>query len=135
MKKGYRFERELVEKFWKIGFAAVRVPASGTYSHPSPDVIAGNGFKYYAVQVKMRSKLPVYIERRDVEELIKFSKTFGAEPLIAVRLPYRGWRFIRPEDLKEAGRGYKVDEMIYEMGSDFDELLRGLRQKRLDEGF
>ena len=133
MKKGYRFERELIHMFWRRGFAAVRVPASGSISYPVPDIIAGNGNRYLAIEVKMRSKLPVYIPREDVENLIKFSETFGAEPLIAVRIPNMGWRFLSLNNLKWTKNGYKVDDEVFHSGLEFDELVSNVRQKRLFE--
>ncbi len=133
MKKGYRFERELIHMFWRRGFAAVRVPASGSISYPVPDIIAGNGNRYLAIEVKMRSKLPVYIPREDVENLIKFSETFGAEPFIAVRIPNMGWRFLSLNNLKRTKNGYKVDDEVFHSGLEFDELVSNVRQKRLFE--
>jgi len=135
MRKGYRFERELVDMLWNLGFAAVRVPGSGVMSKPAPDVIAGNGSRYLAIQIKMRSKLPLYFREKEVDDLVKFSKIFGAEPVLAVRLPYKGWKFLKPEMLKRTDKGYKVDEEVYGRGLDFDELLGGFRQRRLNEEF
>jgi len=60
-RKGSRFERELLNLFWESGFAAIRVAGSGSSSNPSPDLVAGNGKKFYAVEVKMRKNLPLYI--------------------------------------------------------------------------
>jgi len=131
--KGYRFERELVHMLWKRGFAAIRAPASGSISYPTPDIIAGNGRRYIAIEVKMRANLPVYISREDVENLAKFSKVFGAEPFIAVRIANEGWRFLCLDDLKQTKNGYKIDDEVFYSGLEFDELVGNLRQKRLFE--
>ena len=131
--KGYRFERELVHMLWKSDFAAVRIPASGSISYPVPDIIAGNGSRYLAIEVKMRSNLPVYIPKEDVENLIEFSKTFGAEPFIAVRIPNRGWRFLKLDVLKQTKNGYKIDDDVFHSGLEFDELVGNFKQKRLFE--
>jgi len=128
--KGERFERELIHMLWKRGFAAVRTPASGSISYPAPDVIAGNGKRYLAIEVKMRSSLPVYLSERDVEDLIKFSEQFGAEPYIAVKIKGLGWRFLKIEQLVKTKRGFKIDESNFHSALDFDELM-GLKQLRL----
>ncbi len=133
MRRGDRYERELVRMLWNAGFAAVRVPASGAMSFPLPDVIAGNGKRYLAMEVKMRSALPLYITTTELEALIEFSKLFGAEPFVAIRIPKSDWRFVHPEELKRTRRGYKVDDDVYLRGLDFDELVRGITQKRLFE--
>lgn len=131
--KGYRFERELVHMFWSRGFAAVRVPASGSISYPVPDIIAGNGSRYLAIEVKMRSNLPVYISKEEVSNLIRFSEIFGAEPLIAVRISNAGWRFLNLKSLKQTRGGYKIDDDVFYSGLEFDELVGNVKQKRLFE--
>lgn len=131
MRKGYRFERELLHKLWEIGFAAVRVPASGSMSYPSPDIVAGNGKTYLAIEVKMRSSLPLYISQDEITKLKEFSEKFGAKPLIAFKVKNLGWRFFSIDMLKKCKLGYKIDEELYHLGMDFDE-LRGLKQVRFD---
>lgn len=131
--KGYRSERELVHMLWERGFAAVRSPASGSMSYPAPDIIAGNGRRYIAIEVKMRANLPVYVSREDVENLVKFSEIFGAEPFIAIKIAKEGWRFLYVENLKRTRNGYKIDDEVFYSGLEFDELIGNLRQKRLFE--
>jgi len=122
--KGSRFERELVHMFWEKGFAAIRTPASGSIRHPVPDVIAGNGQKYLAIEVKARSKLPVYISEKDINELIEFSRIFGAEPFIGVRISKMGWKFLKIEHLKRTKMGYKIDEEVYDLGLKFEDIIK-----------
>jgi len=129
--KGTRFERELLRMLWDAGFAAIRVPASGAMSYPSPDIIAGNGRRYLAIEVKMRSSLPLYISKEEVDDLRRFSKIFGAEPILAVKIAKIGWKFLSIEVLKETRTGYKVDEEVFHSGLEFDELLGRYRQCRL----
>ncbi len=129
--KGTRFERELLKMLWDAGFAAVRVPASGAMSYPSPDIIAGNGDRYFAIEVKMRTRLPLYVSKDDINSLVKFSKIFGAEPILAVKVSRTGWRFISIESLKGTRTGYKIDEEVFHSGLEFDELLGRYRQCRL----
>ncbi len=131
MKRGYRFERELLHRLWEMGFAAVRTPASGAMSYPCPDIVAGNGKTYLAIEVKMRSNFPLYISEDEVARLEDFSKRFGAKPLIAFKVKKLGWKFFTLDMLKRCKAGYKIDEDLYYLGMDFDE-LRGLKQVRFD---
>ncbi|WP_456328342.1 Holliday junction resolvase Hjc [Archaeoglobus sp.] len=132
MKKGYAYERELLHKLWEIGFAAVRTPASGVMSYPCPDIIAGNGKTYLAIEVKMRKSLPIYIPKDKVESLRRFAEVFGAKPLIALKVKGLGWRFFTLDMLDESGSNYRIDENKFYRGLDFDE-LRGLKQLRLSD--
>ena len=122
--KGSKFERELVHMLWEKGFAAVRVPASGSISHPVPDVIAGNGQKYIAIEVKARSNLPIYISEREVNDLVDFSRIFGAEPFIGVKIRKIGWKFLKIEHLKKTKVGYKIDEEVYNLGLKFEDIIK-----------
>jgi Holliday junction resolvase len=130
--KGARFERELIDMFWKRGFAAIRTPASGVSRHPIPDVVVGNGRIYFAIEVKMRSNLPVYLTKNEIEDLITFSKTFGAEPYVAVKLKRERWRFFKISMLIKTKKRFKIDETNFYQGLDFDELL-GLKQVRITD--
>ena len=48
--KGSKAERELISMFWKKGFAAMRAAGSGSTHHPSPDIVAGNGKYFFAIE-------------------------------------------------------------------------------------
>ncbi|MCX8172115.1 MAG: Holliday junction resolvase Hjc [Archaeoglobaceae archaeon] len=128
--KGSRFERDLLEELWKHGFAAVRVAGSGASHFPCPDIVAGNKKRFFAIEVKMRNSLPLYISDEEIEKLKEFSKVFGAEELVALKLPRKKWRFFRLKDLIETNKGYRVDEEIYAKGMDVYD-LEGLEQSRL----
>lgn len=115
-RKGTRVERELIDLLWSMGYAAVRVAGSGSSGHPSPDILAGKDGDRYAIEVKMRSNLPVYIEEEQIEELLKFSRIFGAIPCIAVKISRKGWRFLHPSHLHSTGSRYRIGKEEYEMG-------------------
>lgn len=133
-KKGTRFERELIHKLWENGFAAVRSPTSGgSISYPMPDIIAGNGKKYIAIEVKMRKALPLYIEEQQIKDLAMFSNLFGAEAVIGLKLPHKDWRFFEIQQLKRTKKGYKIDRDVYYAGFDLYELLGKLKQMRFED--
>jgi len=124
--KGTYYERQLVKAFWDAGFGVVRAPTSGgATSRALPDLIAGNGEVYYAIEVKMRKELPVYITIEQINEIKEFSRRFGAKAFVAVKLPYRKWKFIPIENLSRNGKNYKVGEKEYLKGLKLDDLLMG----------
>jgi Holliday junction resolvase len=122
-KKGIKFERELIHRLWENGFAAVRSAGSGAARYPMPDIVAGNGEKFIAFEVKKREKMPVYLTGREVKELAMFSNLFGAEPFIAVKIPKENWRFFSIDGLKETESSYKIDEKIFKNGLELEDVL------------
>jgi len=125
--KGSRYERELVQRFWDAGFGVMRAPTSGgATSRALPDIVAGNGKVYYAIEVKMKKELPIYIREEQVEEIKEFSRRFGAKAFIAVKLPYKEWRFVPVELLSKNGKNYRVGEEEYLKGLKLEDLLEGL---------
>jgi len=124
--KGVYYERELVQRFWDAGFGVMRAPTSGgATSRSLPDIVAGNGRVYYAIEVKMKKELPVYIREEQVEEIKEFGRRFGAKAFIAVKLPYKEWRFVPVEHLSKNGKNCRVGEEEYLKGLKLENLLKG----------
>ena len=128
-KSGIAAERKLVNLFWENDFAAIRIPASGAgaKSFPKPDIIAGNGEKYYAFEVKTSDLEKIYLRDDEIEELVSFSKAFGALPLVAVKFKKksREWKFFKISDLKRTHSGnYKVEfDEDFSKGMPFSSIL------------
>ena len=60
--KGSRTERELVQLFQNTGnWSAIRVAGSGLTKNPNPDVLAGNGKRYLALECKATKKTWLYL--------------------------------------------------------------------------
>ena len=131
--KGSRFERDLISELWKEGFAAVRVAGSGISTYPCPDIVAGNGEIFIAIEVKMRKSLPLYLSDDEIRQLKDFSIFFGAKPYIALKLPRKKWRFFTIEMLEKTEKNYKIDEMVYGLGLQLEEITGRVEQKRLGE--
>ncbi len=130
--KGSRFERDLISELWREGFAAVRVAGSGVSTYPCPDIVAGNGDVFIAIEVKMRKSLPLYISEDEIRQLKDFSIFFGARPYIALKLPRKKWRFFTIEMLEKTEKSYKIDEKSYGMGLQLEEVAGRFVQKRLE---
>jgi len=131
--KGSRFERELISELWKSGFAAIRVAGSGVSPYPCPDIVAGNGKIYVAIEVKMRKSLPVYLSTDEIMQIEKFSEKFGAKAYIALKLPRKKWKFFTIQMLEKTEKNYKIDREIYPTGLDIEEVVGKVVQKRLGE--
>jgi Holliday junction resolvase len=127
-KKGSAEERDLVHKLWDRNFAAMRAPASGgATKKPLPDVIAGNGKIYLAIEVKTTTKDKIYIDHPQIDALVEFSQTFGANPYLGVKFKYTKWFFLSPDLIEKTKNGnYKVEKnfaYIYYDISNFDKIL------------
>jgi len=130
-KKGSREERELVHMLWNANCAAMRAPASGgATKKPLPDIIAGNGKIYLAIEVKSTSKDRIYINSDKIEALCEFADIFGAKPYVGVKFTRKKWRFLDPNILmKTRQKNYKLDmDLAFKKGLDFEELLKKSKQ-------
>lgn len=130
-KKGSRVERELVKMLWDADCAAMRAPASGgATKKPLPDIIAGNGKVYLAIEVKTTAADYIYIDSDKIKGLKEFSQIFGAEPYLGAKFKNKKWRFVRINDLIQTrGENYKVDlALAFSKGLEFDELIKRDKQ-------
>jgi len=122
--KGDRRERELVNRLDEAGFAVMRAPASGSATERDlPDVLAGNGERFYAIEAKSAAGDTIYLDGEEVYSLVYFSRNFGAKPRIGVRFDHEDWYFFHPDDLyKTDGGNYRVKrETALADGTDFEE--------------
>jgi Holliday junction resolvase len=134
--KGDRRERELVNELDESGFAVMRAPASGSATERElPDVLAGNGEDFYAIEAKSSAGDPIYLTGEEVEALVYFSQNFGAKPRVGVRFDREDWYFFHPGDLyKTDGGNYRVKkETALADGIDFAEFTGQSEKVTLDE--
>ena len=93
-RKGHRRERELLEKLVKDGFVVHRIAGSGKGEDAICDLIAVKNGKTYFFEVKSRKKVYYSKDHRgQLENLIKISKSCGANAQLAVKLNYKDWQF------------------------------------------
>jgi Holliday junction resolvase len=131
VKKGSKEERDLVRILWDESFAAMRAPASGgATKKPLPDVLAGNGEIYLAIEVKTTTKDRIYIDSQKIQGLCEFSQIFGAQPYVGIKFKYKKWRFLSPEDLIQTrNENYRLDkDLALEKGMEINELVGKDRQ-------
>lgn len=110
-KKGSLEERWLVKYLEERGYASTRIPASGGATKSDrPDVLAGNGKNTYAFEVKSSKKDIIYIRNEQIDELIRFSKKFGATPLVCVKFTREPYVLLKVNQLLRTPKGnYKIN--------------------------
>jgi Holliday junction resolvase len=125
VRKGYSEELDLVHKLWDEKFAAIRAPASGgANKRPLPDVLAGNGKKYLAIEVKTTTKDKIYIDSPQIDGLQEFCNIFGAEPYLGAKFKFTKWLFLAPDKMERTkSNNYKVEKnFALENGLELDEI-------------
>ena len=112
-----RFERELVGKFEDAGYHALRLAASGGgTSADLPDVMAGNGKYFFAIELKSREppegSAARYGPVEDLGALTRFADSFALTPFVCVR--WKGnsnrpveWRLQWPGQLETTDTKFK----------------------------
>ena len=134
--KGDHRERELVNELDDAGFAVMRAPASGSATERElPDVLAGDGERFYAVEAKSSAGDPIYLSGEEIEALVYFSRNFGAKPRVGARFDHEDWYFFHPGDLYETdGGNYRVKrETALADGTDFAEFTGRSEKVTLEE--
>jgi len=132
--KGSKAERELIHMFWKKGFAAMRAAGSGSTHHPSPDIVAGNGKYFFAIECKASHDLVKYLDKDEITQLDLFANSFGARPFVAIRFDNDRWYFMRLTDLKVTKKSYVVNfELAKKKALSFEELIGEYKQARLED--
>lgn len=135
-RKGERRERELVNLLDGVGFAVMRAPASGSATDRElPDVLAGNGESFYAIEAKASNGNPIYLDEAEVDALRFFALNFGAEPRIGIRFDEEDWAFFDPDKLyvTEVGNYRVKKETAIARGADLFELAGESTQSRLND--
>ena len=135
-RKGDRRERELVNALDEAGFAVMRAPASGSATERElPDVLAGDGDSFYAIEAKSSSGDPIYLDGEEIEALLYFAQNFGAKPRVGVRFDREDWYFFHPGDLYTTdGGNYRVKkETALADGTDFAEFVGDTQKVTLAE--
>lgn len=128
--RGYTAERELVTKLWKMGFAVMRAPASGSKIKKAkyPDVVAIKSCKVLVFEVKSRSKIDnIYIDEEQIRKLREFADRAGGQAFIAIKISGGVWKAIELERLEKLGSTYKVGRDILLNSKELDEVLRDLK--------
>ena len=134
--KGDRRERELVNALDDAGFAVLRAPASGSATERElPDVLAGDGESFYAIEAKSSAGDPIYLTGEEVAAVVYFARNFGANPRIAARFDREDWFFFHPGDLHTTdGGNYRVKKAeALAGGTPFDDLVADAEKVAMDE--
>ena len=137
--RGYRAERDLVIRLWRLGFAVLRAPASGAKIKRAdyPDIVAIKHGKVAVFEVKSRRELStIYIEEEQLRKLKTFTERAGGKAYIAVKIPRIEWKFIPIEKLEKTPKGrYKVCKDMIAKSPGLEKVLADLGLLRTLEDY
>ena len=125
--RGFQAERDLVKLLWKLGFAVIRAPASGSKVKRAiyPDVVAIRKGKVLVFEVKRRSELStIYVPKEQVEKLKVFSERAGGEAFIAIKIPGRDWIFIELKDMEELDNKFRINKEVLSKGLTIYDIIK-----------
>ncbi len=97
-RKGYVAENQLVHILHERGWAVMRAPRSGKISIPSPDIVAIKHGRVLVIEVKSRG-VGFQIRKEQLYEMKEWVSRSGGEGYIAIKIPYKGWRFLKLDDV------------------------------------
>jgi len=122
--KGINAERDLIHKFWKNDWCAVRIAGSGSMKYPSADVLASNKLRKLAIECKVTKENKKYFLDIEIEQLKVFSYYFGAESWVAIKFGKEPWLFMNIEDIEKTKKGFVITlENARSKGLLFEEII------------
>lgn len=133
--RGYGAERELVRKLWRLGFAAIRGPASGAKVKHSvyPDVVAIRNGLVLVFEVKYRRKPEtIYISQRQITKIIEFARRAGGIALIAIKIGELGeWRIVPVDQLEVSNNMFRISREVIESSPKLHDYLLAMITRKL----
>jgi len=107
-------ELEICRKLFKLGFAVIRVPASGRRSKrlTYPDIVAIKNGRVLVFEVKIRETISsIYIRSSQIRKCMGFVKRSGGIALLAIKIKSEGvWKVI--EMHKFSSKGFTTDNVL-----------------------
>ncbi len=109
-KKGYTAEREILHELFRMGYAVIRAPRSGSTSLPCPDIVAAKNGKIIVLECKSR-KGGFKVPQEQLDELKEWEMRAKATAYIAWKVAHKGWFFF-PLPVVEENNGNVGKKML-----------------------
>lgn len=105
--KGARSERELLDKFYKLGYSVVRSAGSGVNAL-GPDILALKGDVCFAIECKAWDRGSLSLEPDQFDKLVEWERNTMSKTFVAWKIKNKGWYFIRLGEFTKGERNYNV---------------------------
>jgi Holliday junction resolvase len=122
-RRGFKMERALAQKLFKLGFAVIRGPASGAKVKKTiyPDVVAIYKRNILVFEVKsVKEPRTLEVRREQVEKIEEFAKRADGKSFIAIRVKsLRKWIIVPTEKIhRRDGPKFTIPKSEVENGMD-----------------
>ncbi|MGI0141413.1 MAG: hypothetical protein ACREBF_02045 [Candidatus Micrarchaeales archaeon] len=120
--KGARGERELLNRFYELGYSVIRSAGSGVNSI-SPDILVMKDGKGFAFECKAWDRSTISIEHEKYDSLKKWEDNTKLPTFMAWRMNNMGWFFIRLQEMHKNDRSWSITKKkALSIGRVFDNL-------------
>jgi Holliday junction resolvase len=120
--KGARSERELLNRFYSLGYSVMRSAGSGVNSL-GPDILAIKDGVCLAFECKAWERNRLSIDMEGFEKIRKWKENTKFPTYVAWRMNNRGWYFIELEEMKKGEKDYSITKKkTLEIGRDWERL-------------
>ena len=121
--KGARSERELLGKFYELGYSVVRAAGSGVNAL-GPDIIAMKKGICFSIECKSWDRGSLSLEPDQYEKLVEWEKNTDGYTFVAWKIDRKGWYFIKLDEFSKAERNYNVTmKRTFEINRDLQSVL------------
>lgn len=105
--KGARSERELLGKFYELGYSVLRSAGSGV-SSLGPDIIAIKDGVCLSFECKAWDRGSLSLDPESFDKIYVWEKNTSSHTYVAWKIKNRGWLFVRPDEFTRAEKNYNV---------------------------
>jgi len=105
--KGARSERELLNKFYEMGYSVVRAAGSGVNAL-GPDILALKKDVCFAFECKAWDRGSLSLEPDQYEKLLEWERNTTTHTFVAWKIKNRGWLFIRLDEFRKGEKNWNV---------------------------
>ncbi|MDE1856215.1 MAG: hypothetical protein KGH49_03205 [Candidatus Micrarchaeota archaeon] len=121
--KGARGERELLNRFFDLGYSVIRSAGSGVNS-VSPDILVIKDGKGFAFECKAWDSPAISIEHDKYDSLKKWEQNARLPTFMAWRMSNMGWFFIRLDEMHMNNKSYSITKKrTLQIGRVFENLI------------
>ncbi len=105
--KGARSERELLNKFYSLGYSVVRAAGSGVNAL-GPDIIAMKKGVCFSIECKAWDRGSLSLDPDQYQKLVEWERNTDGHTFVAWKISNRGWYFIKLDEFSHAERNFNV---------------------------
>ncbi len=121
--KGARSERELLGRFYELGYSVLRAAGSGVNAL-GPDIIALRKGVCLSIECKAWDRSSLSLDPEQYQKLVEWERNTDGHTFVAWKVKNKGWYFIRLDEFSKGDRNYNVTmRKAFEINRGLDSVL------------